>query len=421
MPPSSQSKIFITHAESDEPLARALVKLLRLGTNAGDRVFCSSIEGLGVPTGESIGEYIRDNVEKSALIILVISPAYLNSLYCHYELGAIWAYQKPTFPFILPGASYRDLPSPLGGSSIRAETITDSAALGMLRDRVNELLEIEVLNTPLWETARNEFLTDLPEILGQIAPKPDSPLATRHSMIIEAGNDYHMVFHKLRDAAFVTVLNGVADDHAEEYLGHLGEAVDHFSAAFSTLTGAPCRACIKRVKTLESEDTSVASTEEGIRPILVFDLVRSAPHKPSPQRDYVHDNTDFEVLIRRDDNKFLCNDLVGLFNEGKYKNSHWGDTVPDPVPYRSTIVWPIRKILRDPNTASKLGAYPFDQHILGFLCVDSALANVFDPDQVSANNLDFNLGAPIADTLYHVLQPWIGQFGPEADAPEDEG
>jgi hypothetical protein len=83
--------------------------------------------------------------------------------------------------------------------------------------------------------------------------------------------------------------------------------------------------------------------------------------------------------------------------------------------YRSTIVWPIRKILRDPNTARKLGAYPFDQHILGFLCVDSALVNVFDPEQVSANNLDFNLGAPFADTLYHVLQPWIGQFGPESE------
>jgi hypothetical protein len=41
-------------------------------------------------------------------------------------------------------------------------------------------------------------------------------------------------------------------------------------------------------------------------------------------------------------------------------------------------------------------------HVLGFLCVDAAIPNVFDQSR------DVPIGAGVADTLFHVLAPWIG-------------
>ncbi|WP_041286424.1 hypothetical protein [Desulfomonile tiedjei] len=55
--------------------------------------------------------------------------------------------------------------------------------------------------------------------------------------------------------------------------------------------------------------------------------------------------------------------------------------------YRSTIVWPIRKILEGG-----------DHDTWGFLCIDSIRPHVFVIDS------DFPIGAAVADTLYVLLK-----------------
>ncbi len=57
-------RVFITHSALDQQLAEALVEALRLGANVpDDRIFCSSVEGLGIPTGAEFLRYLRDQLQ----------------------------------------------------------------------------------------------------------------------------------------------------------------------------------------------------------------------------------------------------------------------------------------------------------------------------------------------------------------------
>lgn len=62
------------------------------------------------------------------------------------------------------------------------------------------------------------------------------------------------------------------------------------------------------------------------------------------------------------------------------------------LPYRSTMVWPIRKITGPEE--KREGQLFHKQDLLGFLCVDSYARKVFDP------RYDFDFGALVADNFY---------------------
>ena len=67
------------------------------------------------------------------------------------------------------------------------------------------------------------------------------------------------------------------------------------------------------------------------------------------------------------------------------------------LPYRSTIVWPIRKLVypQDGEDGNRLN---HEQDIIGYLCVDSARQKVF------RNDYDTQLGAIVADSVFIFLK-----------------
>src|SRR5581483_10747531 len=118
-------KIFITHAEANAHVARALVGLLQTGTRIDQAdVFCSSDEGQGIQTGSDIRGTIRSSLEETSLAIPLISDEYLISDWCQWELGAIWLKQCRVFPLFIRPSDPGDLGGPLQG--IRGEYIDDT-------------------------------------------------------------------------------------------------------------------------------------------------------------------------------------------------------------------------------------------------------------------------------------------------------
>jgi hypothetical protein len=158
---------------------------------------------------------------------------------------------------------------------------------------------------------------------------------------------------------------------------------------FSRTTDTPCRVTIKQLQ-----------LEHDV--LQVFDLKRSQGKSRRHVIDRVEENSDFEAICSGSEAFFFSNDLPALAAEGIYENSH---AVPgEALPYSSTIVWPIRKVLDDPSDAMTLKTLVEDQDILGFLCVDAKKKGAFSEN-------DRQLGAAIADTLYALLKPYI--FDPE--------
>lgn len=100
---ADSGKLFISHAAVDKQMAEALVELLRLGADLPrDRIFCTSVEGTKVASGRNSGNVIRDTLVEAPLVLQLITPAFLTSTFCMWELGGQWALARDCFPLVVP-------------------------------------------------------------------------------------------------------------------------------------------------------------------------------------------------------------------------------------------------------------------------------------------------------------------------------
>lgn len=94
-------KVFVSHKHADEEYAKALVDLmLKLGVKE-DQIFCSSYAGFGIPLGNNIFNYIKEQYESHDLLILFIhSPRYYQSPISLNEMGAAWVLKYSHVSFL---------------------------------------------------------------------------------------------------------------------------------------------------------------------------------------------------------------------------------------------------------------------------------------------------------------------------------
>lgn len=80
-------KVFISHAAADKKLADHLLDLLQTGVDVPRRqIFCTSLEGMGVPKGTTFVEWIRQELVDAKLVVALITPTYFESIFCLCEL-----------------------------------------------------------------------------------------------------------------------------------------------------------------------------------------------------------------------------------------------------------------------------------------------------------------------------------------------
>jgi hypothetical protein len=107
-------RVFISHRHRDEPIVAALATLLEQAFHV-DRndIRCTSVQPYMLTPGERTSELLRSEIAKAELVIGVLSPDTFESNYVVCELGASWGRDVPTFPVLVRGATYADVPSPL--------------------------------------------------------------------------------------------------------------------------------------------------------------------------------------------------------------------------------------------------------------------------------------------------------------------
>jgi hypothetical protein len=212
----------------------------------------------------------------------------------------------------------------------------------------------------------------------------------------------HYINHIVRDQ-IAALESGQAIDPQEL----LREIVDATAQCFSILTSKRCRCCIQEVRANKEVVTIVRDS------VTTTQSPNQLPHR-------LEDNTDFsDIWYGRNGcpRFFYSKNLVKLWRAGKYRNtsfdnygyqdtfSLFGITVVTrwTLPYKSTIVWPIRfvpegtawPVLNDANLQSlPVEKRPF---LWGFLCVDCESRNRFDAIHAP------ELGAAIADATFSAL------------------
>ena len=175
---------------------------------------------------------------------------------------------------------------------------------------------------------------------------------------------------------------------------NLQRALSDIATAFAIATRTSCRASIKVLSLVPN--APMVGKKDIIRFLLVRTFARDTLREEGDveeQADYVSENTDFvELFNDPKESCFFENDLKKRMSQGQYRNSHLPtgyNTQTDiwPLPYRSTIIWPIRRMKQTDSGRP-------EPDLLGFLCVDSAARNVF------VKRYDRDLGAAFADALY---------------------
>lgn len=108
---SSKKRIFISHASKDgELIGKFVDSIFLLGMGIDSEIIAyTSREDTGVPAGDSIPQFIQDNIACADIVLLMISDNYKKSEVCLNEMGAAWALNKHIIQILLPNTSFDKL------------------------------------------------------------------------------------------------------------------------------------------------------------------------------------------------------------------------------------------------------------------------------------------------------------------------
>ena len=100
-------KIFISHNSKDKAYVKLLVELFEGIGLTEDQVFCSSVDGYGVPLDENIYDFLRKQFEEYDLhVVFILSKHYYQSAASLNEMGAAWVTKTKYTNILLPGFDY---------------------------------------------------------------------------------------------------------------------------------------------------------------------------------------------------------------------------------------------------------------------------------------------------------------------------
>jgi hypothetical protein len=180
MPPlklaNKSRAIFISHAAVDKDIADKVTDLLSvaMGIDTHKAVFCSSLEGLGIPPGKDFKQFIREQIQEPKLVLLLISQNYLASAFCLAEVGASWALSHRVIPLLIPPVKLDYMKAVLAGT--QALKINDASAWNEVLSAFKEVLGADP-NVNRWERKRDEKLAEIESLLTKQQPVPFVPLS----------------------------------------------------------------------------------------------------------------------------------------------------------------------------------------------------------------------------------------------------
>lgn len=167
--PSSKKRIFISHASKDKELINEFVdSIILLGMGIDSKIIAyTSREDTGVPPGESIPQFIQDNIACADIVLLMISDNYKNSEVCLNEMGAAWALNKHIVQILLPNTSF----DKLGWlcSLEKAMEIDNAESMDGLCEAFSDRLDIGI-KPSIWNRNKTAFISYCKSLSTSLLP-----------------------------------------------------------------------------------------------------------------------------------------------------------------------------------------------------------------------------------------------------------
>jgi hypothetical protein len=175
--------VFISHAVKDRDLAAEVVTLIEEGIGVPEEeIFCSSLKGYGIPSGQNFVTYIKRQLLEPKVVILLLTPAYFESKFCISELGAAWIKSHAIFPVLVPPLQYDDVKDVLLGTQVTK--IDDDIGYNELLDTLRHQVKCNTKSGTKWDTKRRAFLKAIKPLLAKIEG-PSHVTVAEHADVVD--------------------------------------------------------------------------------------------------------------------------------------------------------------------------------------------------------------------------------------------
>lgn len=161
-PISNNGKLlFISHSSEDIPYVKKLVNILEsIGFNTGDKLFCSSLPGYNIPTGENIYDYLKKQFDKDIHVICLLSENYYSSAACMNEMGATWVKSKKSTAILVPGFKYSQIKGSIDASRVWLN-MNEKDRINDLKESLIEEFGLSNINSSLWQSKLDEYIKEV--------------------------------------------------------------------------------------------------------------------------------------------------------------------------------------------------------------------------------------------------------------------
>lgn len=154
-------KVFISHSSKDVEFVKELVNLLEFVGFDETTMFCSSVDGYGIPLGENIFDFLRKQfLEYELFVIFVHSSSYYDSAVSLNEMGAAWVLKSDYCSFLTKDFSFGGMTGVVPNNNIAIKVDNDDATarLNEFKDKITIFFGLQPKSANVWECHRNDFL-----------------------------------------------------------------------------------------------------------------------------------------------------------------------------------------------------------------------------------------------------------------------
>lgn len=177
-------RIFISHASKDRPFGDAVVSLLRGIGLAQNQIIYTSDPNYGIPPGQNIFDFLRDQINNDTYMIYLLSNNYYNSVVCLNEMGAAWVRQTDAQMLLLPGFDTSDpkFQASVSNSHKLAARMDDDILMQKIVGNIIHIFNLNPLNMSIQDVYQN-YIQKIEELKRGPGIQPTIGLAETESAL----------------------------------------------------------------------------------------------------------------------------------------------------------------------------------------------------------------------------------------------
>ena len=152
-------RVFISHSSNDKDIVGPFVKMLTSIGLDRNKLFCSSIDGYGIPQRENIYDFLkREFTEKNTFVVMMMSDNYYNSKPSLNEMGAAWAMSKEYVSILIKGFDFKQIEGAVDVQKIGFK-IDDKYRLDEFKDNIIKEFRLPPIGN--WQEIKDRFLKEI--------------------------------------------------------------------------------------------------------------------------------------------------------------------------------------------------------------------------------------------------------------------